>query len=364
MIHCCILHRFIITRKQRSFLWEGERCCKWRPKKLLHSTRWGFTWSGSPDPLVKSWGTWPGFTWLWNHLLGESVSPPTPGGSRHSPGDQRQVPSAGCAEGAQGEALQKLYTTEVQLFLDSHFIWPPHLIFRVNDMRFPANLEAFFASKEGLKIQSQESAPPDPKATAEKGSDEKEALKPGIASASVSPDEGVSPPRSASPCTSCPLCSKSFPLEVMVHKLYVKKSNMLVTIKNPGAWRARSKMLWRWGREDHCQLSHLWPGAAGEGVRPNQVPWIQCLPPPGGGAGAACSYLCSSNFWQLIVFAFHTIQIFTCDILSISYVLYLTMLWKCTVLAQRKETFPFSWDLKSLIYITFKLSPAVFTMSS
>ena len=106
-------------------------------------------------------------------------------------------------------------------------------------MRFPANLEAFFASKEGLKIQTQESAPPDPKATAGKESDEKEALQPGIASAStsatVSPDEGVSPPRSASPCTSCPLCSKSFPLEVMVHKLYVKKSNMLVTIKNPGA---------------------------------------------------------------------------------------------------------------------------------
>ena len=102
-------------------------------------------------------------------------------------------------------------------------------------MRFPANLEAFFASKEGLKIQSQESAPPDPKATAGKESDEKEALQPGIASASASPDEGVSPPRSASPCTSCPLCSKSFPLEVMVHKLYVKKSNMLVTIKNPGA---------------------------------------------------------------------------------------------------------------------------------
>ena len=127
----------------------------------------------------------------------------------------------------------KLHRATISLSHEAFY--KPHLIFRVNDMKFPANLEAFFASKEGLKIQSQESAPPDPKATAGKESDEKEALQPGIASASASPDEGVSPPRSASPCTSCPLCSKSFPLEVMVHKLYVKKSNMLVTIKNPGA---------------------------------------------------------------------------------------------------------------------------------
>ena len=79
-------------------------------------------------------------------------------------------------------------------------------------MRFPANLEAFFASKEGLKVQSQES---DPKATAEKGSDEKETLQPSISNPG---DEAEDPPlRSASPCTSCPLCSKSFPLEVMVN---------------------------------------------------------------------------------------------------------------------------------------------------
>ena len=39
-IHYWTLHRFIITRKQRSFLWEGERCWKWRPNKLSHSTRW------------------------------------------------------------------------------------------------------------------------------------------------------------------------------------------------------------------------------------------------------------------------------------------------------------------------------------
>ena len=82
-------------------------------------------------------------------------------------------------------------------------------------MRYPANLEAFFAAKEGLKVQSQESAPSDLKATAEKGSDEKETLKPSNRDEEVKASNP--PPRSVSPCTSCPLCSKSFPLEVMVN---------------------------------------------------------------------------------------------------------------------------------------------------
>ena len=79
-------------------------------------------------------------------------------------------------------------------------------------MRFPANLEAFFAAKDGLKTQSQESVPSGSKATAENGTEEKETFQAG-----GSTDDEVKPPRSASPCTSCPLCSKSFPLEVIVN---------------------------------------------------------------------------------------------------------------------------------------------------
>ena len=83
-------------------------------------------------------------------------------------------------------------------------------IFRVNDMRFPNNLEGFFASKDGLKTQIGEAVSSDSKAAAEKGSCEKKTFQ---------SDNEVKasnlPLRSASPCTSCPLCSKSFPLEVM-----------------------------------------------------------------------------------------------------------------------------------------------------
>ena len=227
------------------------------------------------------------------------------------------------------------------------------LIIRVNDMRFPANLEAFINGKDGLKIAS--SDPSASKEIVEETSKEEQDPpgKPEFVSSS--------PPRSTSPCTICPLCSISFPQEVITFRNeYLRK--MIIA----GAWRARSKMLWSWRgrRSHHCQLPHLWPGTAGEDKENHIIEkllWFcQLFIPPGWGSCAACSYLCSSNFWQLIVFAFHTIQIFTCDILSISYVLYLTMLWKRTVLAkQPKETFSYSCDLNSRIRIAFKLSPAV-----
>jgi len=85
--------------------------------------------------------------------------------------------------------------------------FPPE---RVNDMSFPANLEAFFAAKDGLKVQSPGLSSPVSKAIVEK-----ETLQP-TGSTGNPHDEArasSSPPRSASPCTACPLCSKSFPLE-------------------------------------------------------------------------------------------------------------------------------------------------------
>ena len=120
-------------------------------------------------------------------------------------------------------------------FLLTHSLIELYLIIRVNDMSFPANLEAFFAAKDGLKVQSPGLGSPVSKAIVEKGSDEKETLQP-TGSTGNPHDEArasSSPPRSASPCTACPLCSKSFPLEVMVNFMLVK--NALAMIVNPGA---------------------------------------------------------------------------------------------------------------------------------
>ena len=83
-------------------------------------------------------------------------------------------------------------------------------------MSFPAGLEAFFASKDGLKVQSPVPGPSETKATVRVGSDEKEAHD-GEAKASSPPQ------RSASPCTSCPMCSRSFPIEVMENLFGAKK---------------------------------------------------------------------------------------------------------------------------------------------
>ena len=87
-------------------------------------------------------------------------------------------------------------------------------------MSYPAGLEAFFASKDGLKIQSPVPGSSETKVTARVGSDEKEAHKEPTGSPSKPDGEAKasSPPqRSASPCTSCPMCSRSFPIEVMEH---------------------------------------------------------------------------------------------------------------------------------------------------
>jgi len=87
---------------------------------------------------------------------------------------------------------------------------------RVNDMSYPAGLEAFFASKDGLKIQSPAPGPSETKVIAREGSDVKETSQEPTGSpgkSGVESKASSSPQRSASPCTSCPLCSRSFPIE-------------------------------------------------------------------------------------------------------------------------------------------------------
>lgn len=135
--------------------------------------------------------------------------------------------------------------------------------FRVNDMSYPAGLEAFFASKDGLKIQSPVPGPSETKVIAREGSDVKETSQEPTGSpgkSGVESKASSSPQRSASPCTSCPLCSRSFPIEVKANFCW---EFLWALVENPGAWRARSKMLWRWRGRHNRQLSHLWPGTAG-----------------------------------------------------------------------------------------------------
>ena len=84
-------------------------------------------------------------------------------------------------------------------------------------MSYPAGLEAFFASKDGLKIQSPAPGPSETKVIAREGSDVKETSQEPTGSpgkSGVESKASSSPQRSASPCTSCPLCSRSFPIEV------------------------------------------------------------------------------------------------------------------------------------------------------
>ena len=90
-------------------------------------------------------------------------------------------------------------------------------------MSYPASLEDFFAKKEGLLTQQS----PGPSASKEKEAEKSEKKKtPRKRESLVVKQElesrATSPVlRSASPCTSCPLCSRSFPLEVnlnIIHK--------------------------------------------------------------------------------------------------------------------------------------------------
>jgi len=85
---------------------------------------------------------------------------------------------------------------------------------RVDDMSYPTSLEDFFAKKEGLLIKS-----PGPSTSKEKEAKKSEKKKTPRKRESVEVKQGLesraSSPvlRSASPCTSCPLCSRTFPLE-------------------------------------------------------------------------------------------------------------------------------------------------------
>ena len=101
------------------------------------------------------------------------------------------------------------------------------LIIRVNDMRFPANLEAFINGKDGLKIAS--SDPSASKEIVEETSKEEQDPpgKPEFVSSS--------PPRSTSPCTICPLCSISFPQEVITFRIrneYFENNNNCRNLKS------------------------------------------------------------------------------------------------------------------------------------
>ena len=91
-------------------------------------------------------------------------------------------------------------------------------------MSYPTSLEDFFAKKEGLLIKS-----PGPSTSKEKEAKKSEKKKTPRKRESLEVKQGLesraSSPvlRSVSPCTSCPLCSRSFPLEVnlnIIHKFY------------------------------------------------------------------------------------------------------------------------------------------------
>ena len=82
-------------------------------------------------------------------------------------------------------------------------------------MSYPASLEEFFAKKEGLLTQQS----PGPSASKEKEGKKSEKRTPrkkeGLVVKQELESRASSPVlRSVSPCTSCPLCSRSFPLEV------------------------------------------------------------------------------------------------------------------------------------------------------
>ena len=84
-------------------------------------------------------------------------------------------------------------------------------------MSYPEGLEEFFAKKEGLLTQHQSPGPSTSKEKEAKKSEKKKTpRKRGSLVVKQELESRASSPvfRSVSPCTSCPLCSRSFPLEV------------------------------------------------------------------------------------------------------------------------------------------------------
>ena len=110
-----MIDRFTTTRNQRSCLSKARRFWKWRLNKLSHSTRW------KSEPVPQAYRIPQNWSFMYvPRSLSSWITPPlfSPGGSRHSPGDQRHLLPSRCSARAQGEAFQKLSIKKVQPILN------------------------------------------------------------------------------------------------------------------------------------------------------------------------------------------------------------------------------------------------------